>query len=46
MERLAEEKRRQEEMAERAQSGYTKRKLEEATGTASEKKQKLRGRRR
>lgn len=39
MERLAEEKRRQEEMAERAQSGYTKRKLEEATGTGSEKKQ-------
>ncbi|RCK60322.1 Nucleolar protein 9 [Candida viswanathii] len=46
LERLAEEKKRKEEQAERAQSGYIKRKLEEATGSGQEKKQKLRGRNR
>ncbi|KAL6453652.1 NOP9 Nucleolar protein 9 [Candida maltosa Xu316] len=46
MERLAEEKRLKEEQAEKAQSGYIKRKLEELTGTGPEKKQKLRGRNR
>lgn len=45
LERLAEEKRIQAEKAEKAQSGYNKRKLDELTG-ATEKKQKLRGRRR
>ncbi|KAG7661290.1 NOP9 [[Candida] subhashii] len=47
MERLAEEKRRKEEQALKAESGYLKRKLEESEdGPAHEKKQKLRGRRR
>lgn len=45
LERMAEEQKRKEEQAERAQSGYIKRKLEEITGP-SEKKQKLRGRNR
>lgn len=46
LERLAEEKRRKEEQAEKAQSGYIKRKLDELTGSGPEKKQKLRGRNR
>ncbi|CAK9438495.1 uncharacterized protein LODBEIA_P27190 [Lodderomyces beijingensis] len=45
MERLAEEKKRQQEQAEKAQNGYTKRKLDELT-SGNEKRQKLRGRRR
>ncbi|KAI5953405.1 NOP9 [Candida jiufengensis] len=45
MERLAEEKKKQQEQAERAQSGYNKRKLDELTGN-TDKRQKLRGRRR
>ncbi|KAI5960364.1 NOP9 [Candida pseudojiufengensis] len=45
MERLAEEKKRQQEIAERAQSGYNKRKLDQLMGN-NDKKQKLRGRRR
>ncbi|EGW34991.1 uncharacterized protein SPAPADRAFT_48048 [Spathaspora passalidarum NRRL Y-27907] len=46
LEKLAEEKKRKEEEAERAESGYAKRKLEQELGSTHEKKQKLRGRRR